>query len=276
MFVVASAGMSDVGRKRKNNEDALFIDDERRLYAVADGMGGHRAGEVASTIVVDTLRDYMRGSADGEATESVLPPADDLSPEANRLLNGIRLANKEVHRVAQSKNAYNGMGSTISAVMFSDLSMITANVGDSPIYLIHNGSIELLSVTHNVVSEQTAINPDAARTIGASLGHMLTRAMGLEDTVDADVSEVPVFKGDKIVISSDGLSDKVSPEEILEVISSEDVQGACRSLVKMANDRGGDDNVTVIALHVTSVSRQARGLSGWLATLLSPLKKLFN
>lgn len=275
MFAVESAGMTDVGRKRKNNEDALYIDDDQSLYVVADGMGGHNAGEVASMIVVDTLREFMREEAGAKNPEDLPPPDASLSPEANRLLDGIRLANREVHQTASSKDVYKGMGSTISAVMFSDDSMITANVGDSPIYLIHNGSIELLSVTHNVLSEQAAMDPEAALKIGGSFGHMLTRAMGLSETVEADVSEIPVFKGDKVVISSDGLSDLVSPEEILEVISKRDVQGGCRELVQLANDRGGHDNVTVITLHVTSVSHQKHGLSGWVGCILSPLKKLF-
>jgi protein phosphatase len=168
------------------------------------------------------------------------------------------------------------MGSTVSAIMFSDEAMIAANVGDSPIYLIHNSKIEQLSVPHNVITEQAAIDPAAAQKIGKAYGHMLTRAMGLAGEVQADVSEVPVFKGDKIVISSDGLSDKVRPEEILEVTSGKNVQEACRTLVKMANDRGGDDNVTVITLHVKSVSHSDSGLSGWMIRILSPLKKLFS
>jgi protein phosphatase len=276
MFVVESAGMTDVGRKRKNNEDALYIDDKHGLYVVADGMGGHRAGEVASMIVIDTIREFMHGQIDADAAKR-LPAADDtLSTEANRLLTGIHLANLEVHETAGSKEVFKGMGSTVSAIMFSDEAMIAANVGDSPIYLIHNGKIEQLSVPHNVITEQAAIDPEAAQKIGKAYGHMLTRAMGLADEVQADVTEVSVFRGDKIVISSDGLSDKVRPEEILEVTSGKNVQEACRTLVKMANDRGGDDNVTVITLHVKSVSHSDSGLSGWMIRILSPLKKLFS
>ncbi|MFH1984890.1 MAG: protein phosphatase 2C domain-containing protein [Pseudomonadota bacterium] len=276
MFVVESAGMTDVGRKRKNNEDALFIDDKQNLYVVADGMGGHRAGEVASMIVIDTIREFMQRPVDADAAEDLPLPDDTLSAEANRLVASIQMANLEVHETARSKEVFNGMGSTVSAIMFSDEAMIAANVGDSPIYLIHNGKIERLSVPHNVITEQAAIDPDAAQKIGKAFGHMLTRAMGLTETVQADVSEIPVFRGDKIVISSDGLSDKVSPEEILEVMSGSSVQEACRTLVQMANDRGGDDNVTVITLHVNAVSHSDSGLAGWMVRIFSPLKKLFS
>ena len=276
MFVVESAGITDMGRKRKNNEDALYIDDEQSLYVVADGMGGHRAGEVASMIVVDTIREFMHRQIPDSITENLPPPDDTLSMEANRLLAGVRLANQEVHETANSKDVFKGMGATVSAVMFSGDSMIAANVGDSPIYLIHNENIELLSVTHNFITEQAAIDPNAANKIGDQFAHMLTRAMGLAETVEADVSEIPVFKGDKIVISSDGLSDLVSPEEILEVMSSATAQEACRTLVQMANDRGGHDNVTVIALHVKSVSHNDSGITGLLLRILSPLKKLFS
>lgn len=275
MFVVESAGITDVGRKRKNNEDALYVDDDRNIYVVADGMGGHRAGEVASMLVVDTIREFMNGQTAAEDSDDVFED-DTLSPEANQLLASIRRANREVHDTANSKDVFKGMGSTVSAVMFSEEAMITANVGDSPIYLIHNGNIEQLSVTHNVITEQEAIDPDAAQKIGQQYAHMLTRAMGLDPDVDADVSEIPVFKGDKVVISSDGLSDKVSPEEILEVISDGEVQESCRRLVQMANDRGGDDNVTVIALHIKSVSHGERGLTGLMFRIFPPLRKLFT
>ena len=276
MFVVESAGMTDVGRKRKNNEDALFVDDDQSIYVVSDGMGGHQAGEVASTMVVDTIRDYMARTA--EMASPVEPEVrdDTLSAEANRLVAGIRLANQGVHEAANSRQQLKGMGATVAAVMFTPETMIVANVGDSPVYLVHNGDIEQLSVTHNVITEQEAIDPDAVHKIGRQYRHMLTRAMGLKNTVETDVLEIPFFQGDKVVISSDGLSDKVSPEEILNVVQEHDPQAACRALVDMANARGGDDNITVIALDVVSVTRRRRGIAGLAARLLSPISKLFS
>ena len=210
MTEIDAAGKTHVGLKRRGNEDAFFMDDGQHLYVVADGMGGHQAGEVASALVVDTLRDYMRRV---EESGGIEPPADldrSLSAAADRLVAGIRIANRAVHDVANSNASYSGMGSTVSAVVFTDRTLVAANVGDSPIYRIHGGRIDLISVTHNVITEQMAINPDAARTIGPQFKHMLTRAMGIEANVEVDVSEIRFSAGDVVVISSDGLSDKVA------------------------------------------------------------------
>ena len=278
MVVIESAGITDVGQKRKGNEDALFLDDDQKLYVVADGMGGHQAGEVASMLVVETIRDYMKRFREDnpEVVEELSDSDESLSKEANRLLSGIRLANQGVHHVAQSKENCRGMGSTVSAVYFTDDELIAANVGDSPIYLIHKGRIELLSVTHNVITEQAAIDPEAARNIGEQFKHMLTRAMGIEETVQADVSEIPYFKGDRLVISSDGLSDKVPPEEILEIVQREKPEQACQKLVDLANARGGDDNITIIILNVKSVRQNTGGVIGTISKLFNPFKRIFN
>jgi PPM family protein phosphatase len=276
MVVIESAGITDVGKKRTGNEDSLFLDTDQNLYVVADGMGGHLAGEVASMLVVETIRDYMkRFKEDSDAVEELTDADDTLSRDANRLLAGIRLANQGVYHVSKSKDEYRGMGSTVSAVLFTNGELIAANVGDSPIYLIHRGEIELLSVTHNVITEQAALDPDAARNIGEQYKHMLTRAMGIEETVLPDVSEIPYFKGDQLVISSDGLSDKVPPEEILDIVQREKPERACQTLVDLANARGGDDNCTIIILYVKS-KHDAGGIAGLISRLFDPLKRIFN
>jgi len=276
MVVIESAGITDVGRKRKNNEDSLFIDKDQNLYVVADGMGGHQAGEVASKLVVETIRDYMKRFEEDDNAQELEEPDASLSREANRLLSGIQLANRGVYHVASSEKKYKGMGSTLSAAYFADDVLILANVGDSPIYLIHNGSIEQLSVTHNVITEQMAIDPEAARKIGAQYRNLLTRAMGIEETVLPDISEIPYFQDDKLVISSDGLTDLVEPDEILDVISNQKPDKACKTLVDLANDRGGHDNITIITLTVKAVKHQSGGIMGAISWLISPLKKLLN
>lgn len=272
MLVVESAGITDVGMKRTGNEDSLFLDDEHRLYVVADGMGGHKAGEVASNLVVETMRDYMQRFDDQAEVEEMDDLDDTLSHEANRLISSIRLANLGVNQVSQTKASYQGMGSTVSAVSLTDDTLIAANVGDSPIYLVHNDSIETISVPHTVTAEQQAINPDAAKNLGKQFKHMLTRAMGIKETVEPDVCEIPFFNNDIVVISSDGLSDKVTPAEILAVVKNQKPEKACRSLVDMANQRGGDDNVTIIVLKIkkqvkNGITRRFSGLSGWISNL---------
>ena len=277
MVAIESAGITDVGRKRTGNEDAYFLDDTQRLFVVADGMGGHQAGEVASAMVVETLRDHVQSPASGDDETAAPEDYDEtLTPEANRLLAAIRLANSGVYAKARRDERCRGMGATVSAALFTDDTLIAANVGDSPIYLVHNGTIELLSVTHNVITEQAAIDPDAARRIGPQYRHMLTRAVGIAETVQPDVCEIQFFEGDILVISSDGLSDKVAPEEILEVIERETPAEACRQLVDLANSRGGDDNITVIALKVGAIPNRRSGLMGVVSKFWHPFKKIFN
>ncbi len=275
MVFIESAGLTDVGRKRKNNEDSLSFDDDLKLYMVADGMGGHLAGEVASELVVNTIRDYIKRFKENKDIEELKNSDETLSLEANRLLSSINLANRGVYQAAQSNESCRGMGSTVSVAYFTDESLIVANVGDTPIYLVHNGNIELLSVIHNVMAEQEAINHDAAKWMKVEYKHMLTRAMGIGETVKADICEIPYFGGDILTISSDGLSDKVSPDEILEVVKNESPDKACQILVDLANERGGDDNITVIVLKVETDKYGKGGFTGLIARIIDHLKKIF-
>lgn len=259
MAAIESAGITDVGRKRKNNEDSYLVDKDLGLFIVADGMGGHQAGEVASKIVVDTIKDFMRQSQGypGGDTESGQP---ELSEEANRLMSSILLANRTVYEVSQSQESYQGMGSTVAAVYFTPETFVAANVGDSTIYLVHQGEIELISVLHTVMAEHAALNPNVNKEMASAFKHMLTRGMGIDDSVTPDVSESQRFGGDILVISSDGLTDKVDAEEIRDIVMEHPPSKACRALVDLANARGGDDNVTVIVLKIKSTANQQTGL----------------
>jgi protein phosphatase len=276
MMVIESAGVTDIGRKRKENEDSFLIDNDLGLYIVADGMGGHLAGEVASKLVVDTVWDYMKRVKEDEDATELENFEETLSKEANRLISGINLANQGVYQAAQGNESYRGMGSTLSAVYFTDNTFIVANVGDSPIYLVHDGGIELISVIHNVMAEQAAIDPTEAELLGEKFKHMLTRAIGVEEKVEADICENQYFKGDILTISSDGLSDKVSPEEILDVVRNEQPAKACQTLVDLANERGGDDNITVIVLKVKNNKNGKGGVKEMISRIIYSLKKLFN
>jgi len=252
MPVIESAGLTDVGKKRKGNEDRFSINNELGLYIVADGMGGHAAGEVASKIVVDTVNEYMNRFNNSEDVEELEDSDQTLSKEANRLLSGIYLANKSVHQLSGSNKRLRGMGSTVSTIFFTENTYIAANVGDSPIYLIRNGNIELLSVLHTVLAEHLALHPDPQKQLGAEFNHILTRGMGIDETVIADISELQTLKEDILVICSDGLSDKVDPEEIRDVVQASSSQKACLKLVQMANERGGPDNISI---HVARLTR---------------------
>jgi protein phosphatase len=276
MIIIESAGMTHVGMKRKGNEDALYLDDNLGLYVVADGMGGHRAGEIASQLVVKTISEYIIQSRNNGGKTNNGQVDWTLSPEANRLLSGIHLSNKVVHKASRDNDACRGMGSTVSADYFTEGTLIAANVGDSPIYLIRDGNIKLLSVLHTVLAEQAAINPANAERLGLEFKHVLTRAMGTEESVKADIYEIQCFKDDILVISSDGLSDKASPEEILKLVGQNGLDSACQRLVKLANDRGGDDNVTTIVLKVKEIKKAPLSLNRIKAVVGRNLRKIFT
>ncbi|MCF8078587.1 MAG: protein phosphatase 2C domain-containing protein, partial [Desulfobacterales bacterium] len=146
MASIDAAGTTDVGRRRKGNEDSFLLDDDLSFYVLADGMGGHAAGEVASRIVVDTMRDFLRRFAANPSGAEQLPVADaSLSRASNLLLNAVHLANQAAHHQAQKKISYQGMGSTVSAVLLSGDRLTAVNVGDSPIYLARGDAIEEIS-----------------------------------------------------------------------------------------------------------------------------------
>ncbi len=256
MIYLESAGLSEIGKKRSDNQDRMLVDDTLKLYAVADGMGGHQAGEVASQLMVDTLEAFFHSPGrDGFPLSRTIDKR--LSHPANRLLNGIHLSNQLVYTSSQSNSAHRGMGTTVAAVHFTPHTVIAANVGDSPIFRIRKGAIAQISESHTLLAEQAALRPDLAERFGHGLGHVLTRAIGTHPRVQAAVFELDCIGGDIFVLSSDGLTDKASPEEIQAVVQTSRPQEACARLVALANDRGGDDNITIVVIKVKDV-RQAR------------------
>ena len=250
MVIIESAGITDIGQKRKGNEDTFFVDDELSLYVVADGMGGHAAGEVASNLAAETFHNYMKNILSKET-----PRADavDCSKMGQQLQDGLRLANQSVLQASQAKTSYAGMGTTVSAVYFYDNSFIVANVGDSPVFLIRNGKIELVSVLHTFASEMMAENPEMEE-VDKSFYHILTQAVGVREGISPDVMARACIPEDTIVICSDGLSDMVSEEYIQDVTQKLPPAEACRQLVDLANKAGGTDNITIVVLKIKKVS----------------------
>lgn len=270
MMHVQAAGLTDVGRKRDGNEDALLVNHDKNIYVVADGMGGHLAGEVASGIVVDT---FARCMANGAGMETDAPPLDDtLSPAGNRLLACIREANSRVFEKSQSDAACRGMGSTVAALHCTGSTIVVANVGDSPIYLIREGEPELVSVIHTVAAEQAATDPAKLQNIAEKFLHMLSRAIGVARDVKPDICETDCFPGDIVVLCSDGLSNLVAPGEIADVAVNRVPEAACRELIDLANDRGGTDNITVIVVRMEGDVQRHKGLRGVLMKVLGALR----
>jgi serine/threonine protein phosphatase PrpC len=182
--------------------------------------------------------------------KSVMTPLPDFSEAASRLVYSVLVANKRTFEHAQSHPECKGMGSTLSAVLVGDRHLVVCNVGDSPVYLVRNGSVDTLSTPHTVMAEQETLAAGSGRPIDKQFLHMITRAMGVGQTVQPDVKEVPYGPGDAVVICSDGLSDKAFPEEIAEIVAGNPPQAACEALVALANERGGDDNITVIVVRL--------------------------
>lgn len=270
MIEIESAGLSEVGKKRRANEDRMLINDALRLYAVADGMGGHRAGEIASQLTVDTLQDFIK-NPEKNSRKNRVPPDKRLSLQASRLLTGIQLSNQIVHTSSHANKDYRGMGTTVAAVSFTDDTFIAANVGDSTIHLIRNEEITQISVLHTLLAERTAVDEEMAERLGREFSHVLTRAVGTHDEVKVDIFELQCFPDDILVLSSDGLTDKASPADIQAIVQGESPKKACRKLIDLANARGGDDNITAVVVKVLQVIKQPVGVRRWWRAILDKI-----
>ena len=246
-------GKTDKGLVRKENEDAFCIEKDFGLLAIADGMGGHASGEVASKMAIEILRDSLK--KEGE-------------PVPDRLNSGVKLANKMIYEASRSQSQLNGMGTTLTAVQFDGNRLSITHVGDSRAYLIRGGVIEQLTDDHTIVSEQVArgmiTREEAARS---DMRNILSKALGIGPEMDVDIEELTVSEGDQLVLCSDGLSELISDDEILsEVQSSNRPDLACNELVDLANQRGGEDNITVIVAHFHRENLLFRllGILGWI------------
>lgn len=242
-------GLTDVGQVRPHNEDSILLEPSLNLYAVADGMGGHKGGEFASRICLDSLRDYLLMAAKGQAPlVGELEPA--YSEMANRLGSAVRFANRAVFEAAGSKPEWRGMGTTIVALTVSNRSVSIAHVGDSRAYLLRQGKFQQLTEDHSWIEEQVRaglMSRDEA--LFAKGRNVLTRAIGQDSAVTVDLDELELQPGDCLLLCSDGLFGMVADEEIAALIgAANSPEAACRELVACANGRGGRDNISVILI----------------------------
>jgi protein phosphatase len=255
MIRVRACGLSDVGLTRSHNEDCFDIDPDHQVYVVADGMGGHSHGEVASRIAVKAIRDFVDQTADRDTT---WPFAYDsrLKRHSNRLKAAIRIAHDKVLRAIRQDGSLVGMGTTVVGVLVDNSTAAVAHVGDSRVYRLREGHLDLLTQDHTWVNEQVVagyLSEEQARA--HPLKNVVTRALGGEADVLVDVREFPIEVGDMFLLCSDGLTTMLSDAEIEERLKS----GAppdqiCRSLVRDANARGGLDNITVVLVTAEEVA----------------------
>jgi serine/threonine protein phosphatase PrpC len=253
VLVRRSAGLSDVGRRRASNEDCFFVDDRIGLYAVADGMGGHAAGEVASQEAIDTVRGMVR---QGESLLRAVE-AGDHSPEAlwrvGRLLeSAVQAATYMVFGIAQNDPEQAGMGTTLSALLLCGPFGVVAQVGDSRVYLVRDEQVAQLTEDHTLIAwqlKQGIISENEAAV--SPHKNVITRAIGSRDYVQVDTQFFQVEPGDVFMLCSDGLHGYVEDAEIAEVIAL-GPEAAVTEFVNTANLRGGRDNITTIVVKVDS------------------------
>lgn len=249
-----STGFTDVGLQREHNEDSFVVLAEYNLFIVADGMGGHRAGDVASQMATDAMASFFRSVVGEEATWPFQIDAS-LSEAENRLLASIRLANRQIFEKGARSREFRGMGTTVVGAVFSTESdcMYIGHVGDSRCYRVRDGELKLLTRDHSLINDYLLAMPDLSEAQQAELPkNVITRALGMQDQVAVDLLADPSQAGDTYLLCSDGLSGMLSEDEILQaVVKAETLDQACRDLVSKANEHGGDDNITVVLVRIT-------------------------
>jgi PPM family protein phosphatase len=248
-FKVVSAGLTDVGRKRNHNEDSFLIDDEIQLYVVADGMGGHAGGGTASRLAVETIDRDLRAARDGTDNPFRSDTTLQDSPLPEVIRNAVESACLSIFNTAQEDPRLAGMGTTVIVLVVKGDQAYLAHVGDSRAYLIRGELIQQVSEDHSLVNEQIKagmITPEEAKH--SRYKNIITRSVGFEEEVQVDVMGLLLEPGDTFVLCSDGLANMVDAEELRDLVWRTPVEQAPRLLVDLANERGGDDNITVIVV----------------------------
>jgi serine/threonine protein phosphatase PrpC len=250
MAFARAHGRTDVGRVRKHNEDAFLVDDALGLYIVADGMGGHAAGEVASAVAIDEIHGMVRNRM-GTVSAYLANPCDDTVNAVCRMLeSAVQAATYMVFGMAEQEPERKGMGTTISTLLIAGRRGFVAQVGDSRVYRLRSGQAAQLTEDHTLVNLQVKmglLTPEQAKT--AKHGNVITRAVGLHDYVEVDTVAVEIFAADRFMLCSDGLTGYVEDlEEISQHMSTPQLQHGAVALIDVANARGGKDNITVVLI----------------------------
>ncbi|MHB9099354.1 MAG: Stp1/IreP family PP2C-type Ser/Thr phosphatase [Syntrophales bacterium] len=262
-FQPLAVGQTDVGILRKSNEDAFSLAPDKSLLVVADGMGGHASGEVASRMAVDAIRNYFNDAASGGKAPLIGTYDDDFTETTNRLASAVRLANMAIYEAARGNVQWRGMGTTVVCALLHNRKLSIAHVGDSRLYLIRAGDIEQLTDDHSVVAEQVKRELISREEADRSeIKNILTRAVGNEAEVEVDLNELNLLGGDILVLCTDGLTNMVRDEEILSVVlAGRDPAVASHRLVELANEGGGRDNITVVVAYILEES--------WISSLIN-------
>ena len=254
LFSLSWAVSSDPGLKRTSNEDSYATRPEVGLFVVADGMGGHVAGEIASRVAVEAIEAFIQETAGADKNRTWPFPFDPtLSLEANRLKAAFRLANRRIASAIADSQDLRGMATTASAVLVGQRTACLGHVGDSRVYVLRAGALEQITNDHSWVEEQVragTLTPSAARL--HPWRNVVTRALSGGEDPEVDVTDVTPVPGERYLLCSDGLFAVVPDERIAEILSQRGVplDEICRSLVEAANEGGGPDNITTLVLEI--------------------------
>lgn len=248
---VKACGLSDVGQSRSHNEDCFAIDADHGLFLVADGMGGHGHGEVASQLAVEAIRNAMLEN-DARSAGGNSPSAEGIRPHAARLAAAFREAHNKVVHAMREDSTLLGMGTTAVGCAIHDEIAAFAHVGDSRAYRLRDDDLELVTEDHTWVNEQVMagyLSADQARS--HPLKSVVTRAIGGDREIAVDVREIEVRDGDVYLLCSDGLNTMLSDRDIHDHLAADGtLEEMCHRLVDAANERGGLDNITVLVMAI--------------------------
>jgi protein phosphatase len=243
------AARTDVGMKREHNEDSFLVNEDLGLYVVCDGMGGHAGGETASRLAVQTIERELISARlradDPFASDAPL----DRTPLAEALREAVEGACAAVFRTSRANPELAGMGTTCISLLVKGAHALIGHVGDSRAYLVRDADVHQLTEDHSLVNEQVRaglLTEDEARQ--SRLKNIITRSVGFEEDVLVDVIGLETKSGDKFLLCSDGLSNLVTNEEIRDQLSQNELDVVPERLIRLANERGGDDNITVIVV----------------------------
>lgn len=249
------AARTDPGKKRNHNEDALLTLPDTSVFVVADGVGGRACGEVASAICVESFRESAEPVARKVAAYDDNPSIDTRNAVLAAIDEVLQTASRRIYETAEAEGRA-GMTTTVVSVVLGKTTAFLAHVGDSRAYLVRDGELRQLTEDHSMVNELVRTGKMTYEEARASRHrHVITRAVGLYPTVQPSLAAVDLLPGDRLVLCSDGLSDVVAPDLILEEGGRDDLEGAVDALLQAALDRGGPDNITIVLLDPEGVDR---------------------
>ncbi len=264
-----AVGVTDIGRQRKHNEDHVLLRPELDLFVVADGMGGHNAGDIASRLATASLRNFFEALTAGASVDkNLLVGYDTLNEGAQTLAAAIRKSNRDVYEISSTYRQHHGMGSTVVACSLSrdSCAIHIGHVGDSRCYRFRDGKLEQLTHDHSLINDALALKPDLTQEELARLPkNIITRALGMRDDVKVDIRTEQLQLGDIYMLCSDGLSGMVEEDDMgnvlaaLYAIDGSDLREACETLVTLANDAGGTDNITALLIRIDDLPETAPG-----------------